>query len=318
MNRRGTWQLILMAREGDRNAIDELIFASFPSAYLILFNILGDKDTVLRVLSDVYVETFLNLDKLQKSEDFFEVIHKKAIEKMMDDEKCKITLNHDKSLCEKASEFSDDSACFYDFNSLKDIDTSSTADCIFTVLNTLSLEKRLCLYLYYFVSISPEAIASIISSDEEQVKGTLAVAFSEAVSLLKKVCEKSDILENVNEKSVILWANRNTKEFSLPQEEMESFYSGVIKSLIDSSLVDTPIAGAAAIIDDKLEVKSMKLTKNKDFLKSVFNWRNFIILLVVAAVAGIVITMNQLDEYNKRRQEREALTNRTTLRYTTT
>lgn len=319
MNKRGAWQLILMAREGDRSAIDSLFFSSFPSAYLILLNITGNKDTALKILSDVYINVFSSLDSIESSEEFSQLVHKQAYEKVSQDPKYKESLKQDKTLCEKAELFSHDSACFYDFDSVRSVeDTASTADCIFTVLKTLSLEKRICLYLYYFVSTSFEVIASVVSASEEQVKGVLAAAFSEAVPLLKKVCEKSDVLNGVNEKSVILWAVRNSKEFSLSPEEIDVFYPELIKSLVESSVLDASMASSSDN-DSGFEMRSMQLTSKKNnVLKSIFNLRNLIILLIVAVTVGLVFTMNKLGDYNERRQEREALTSRTTLRYRTT
>ncbi len=318
MNQRGTWQLILMAREGDRSAIDSLFFSSFPSAYLILLNITGSKDESLRILSDIYINVFSNLDTVDSGEAFVQKIHKLAYDETAKDAKYKESLVHDGSLCEKAGLFADDSACFYDFNTVRGVETSATADCVFSVLDTLSLEKRICLYLYYFVSTSPEDIAKIVSSDENQVRGVLAKAFAESEALIDRVCEKADILRYVSRKSVILWALRNTKEFSLSPEEIDSFYPGLIKSLVEANFLDSSMTDSAAD-DGDFKMQSMRLTsKKKDVLKSVFNMRNLIVLLVLTVAAVLAITMNKLSDYNDRRQEREALTSRTTLRYRTT
>ena len=318
MNQKGTWQLILMAREGDRSAIDSLFFSSFPSAYLISYNITGSKDESLRILSDIYTNVFSNLDAVDSSEAFVKKIHKMVYDVTVNDEKYGKSLSRDGTLCEKAGLFSADSACFHDFNTVRGIETAATADCVFSVLNTISLEKRICLYLYYFVTDSPAEIAEIVSSDENQVKGALASAFSETEMLIDRVCEKADILKYVSRKAVILWALRNTKAFSVSSEETDVFYSALIKVLVESSFLDSPMTNSATD-DGNFNMQSMRLTsKKKEVFRSIFNMRNLIIVLVLTVAAVLVVTMNKLSDYNDRRQEREALTSRTTLRYRTT
>ncbi len=317
MNQRGTWQLILMAREGDRSAIDSLFFSSFPSAYLILFNITGSKDVSLKILYDAYLEVFSSLDKIEKNDSFSEEVNKSVLKRVRENPDYGSLLNQDKSLSEKADRFVEDAACFYDFNSVKTVDAASTADCVFTVLNTIPLEKRICLYMYYFVSTSPEAIASVIGADEAYVRGVLSEAFEDAMPLVSRICEKADILTGVEKKAVIRWAIRNTKAFSLSPEEIDTFYAGLIKGFVETDVLDTSVSDVGDSSD--FEMKSMKLTKKKNnILKSIFNIRNLIVLLVLAVAVGLAFMMNSLSEYNKRRQEREALTSRTTLRYQTT
>ena len=70
MNQRGIWQLILMAREGDRQAISELFYASFRPAYLTLLTFTDDKNAALDILSEGYVDVFEHLDLIETAESF--------------------------------------------------------------------------------------------------------------------------------------------------------------------------------------------------------------------------------------------------------
>ncbi len=79
MNQRGIWQLILMAREGDRQAIDELFYSTFRPAYLILYAITADKRASLDILAEGYLEVFRNLEALETGSDFSETLNRFVI-----------------------------------------------------------------------------------------------------------------------------------------------------------------------------------------------------------------------------------------------
>lgn len=310
------WQLILMAREGDRQAIEELFFSTFRSSYLIVFTLTGDRKKALDLLCESYIELFQNLETLENGTGFEEQLCRYLLARAKELETK--PLRFSPMLTSSADSFRLEDSVIYDFNTLPNLDITDSADSILAVFAALTVEQQLCAYLFYYMDFDPSLIASILDIDEKTVCGILYDVRRTALPKIETEIRKSDIFRGILPESTILWALRNTAKYSLSEQELSAYYIDVTQKLMDTDIIDTTMNdGEIRPLEDS-ELQNFKPLKEGHALKRIFNLRTLVIFLFVLIIVGSFVGLKQLREYNRRKNERDSLTNRTTLSMSTT
>ena len=238
MNQRGVWQLILMAREGDRQAIDELFYSSFRPAYLILYAITADKRSSLDILAEGYLEVFQSLETLETGSDFSESLNRFTIGR------AKALFPSDDFLrfpdgCEaEAFRFRQNRPQIHDFDTLPAIKFAPRADEILNAFHALPLEQQLCAYLYYYVQLPPDVIADVLGTQENKVCGTLQQARQAVLPQIESVLRRNPAFRGVDAESAIPWALRCTEQYTSTPDETDACRQTVLGKLISDEILD--------------------------------------------------------------------------------
>lgn len=317
MNQRGIWQLILMAQEGDRQAVDALFFMSFRPAYLILQAIVPDRDAALQILSEGYVHIFRSLDNLEQDSNFTAALNAHNIARAAELYPAnRIVFGADYQ--NKFSSFSVQDCRICDFNTLRSLDLSAYADEILSVFEALPPEQKIAAYLFYYASASPEEIAALFGADEKAVCGALAQMRRTALPQIGSVLQKDKAFRCIGAESAIPWALRNTAAFIPDQETLDAFYQDILQKLVDNNVLDTTMSASEPNIEPiEMEIQNIKPPRDFTLLHKIFSVKTLLILLFILLIAGIAIGVHRLQEYKSKVFGWET-SNRTVIRLTTT
>ncbi|MBQ7540760.1 MAG: leucine-rich repeat protein [Clostridia bacterium] len=319
MNQRGIWQLLLMAREGDRHAIDELFYSSFRPAFLILSSVTGDRKVSLDLLAEGYVQTFQNLDTLETGRDFALALNRFTLGRA-----ASLPPEKDLSLlpdgCESAAEaFREAPPMLHDFDTLPAMNLSSKADGILCALQKLPLAQQICAYLFYYVEADPETIADILKTTPDKVCGALQQTRDAVLPQIEELLGNTAAFRGTDAESAILWALRRTTKFVPAPGEIETFYQMLIEKLVAAEVMEAPISEEEEPKpDDDIPLRDIAPPKEHTVLRTIFSLRTLIIVLALLVVIGLFVGMKQLHTYNARRSRLETHAERTTLSLTAT
>lgn len=317
MNQRGLWQLILMAREGDRQAIDELFYSTFRPAYLILYAITADKHASLDILAQGYLEIFQNLDALETGSDFGETLNRFVISRAKALFPSKEFL-HLPDGCEAESfGFRQDPPQIHDFDTLPALQLSARADEILDAFHSLPLEQQICAYLFYYVQLQPDRIADLLSTHENKVCGTLQQARQGVLPRIEVVLRKSPAFRGTDAESAIPWALRRTEQYAPLPAEMETCRQTVLDKLVADEILDVT-SQEELEPEPEFQMQNIAPPKEHVLLHRLFSLPTLICVLVLLIAVGAVIGVRQLHAYNARRSNLENQTDRTTLTMQTT
>lgn len=317
MNQRGIWQLILMAREGDRQAIDELFFSSFRPAYLLLYAITADKRSSLDILAEGYVEIFQNLETLETGSDFSEELSRfvirRAKELLPSKDFCKLPDG-----CESdAFGFRQASPQIHDFDTLPGLNLTAQADEILDSFHALPLGTQICAYLYYYVQMPPDVIADVLGTHENKVCGALQQARGDVLPQIDAALKKSPAFRGTDAESAIPWALRCTEKYAPTPDETDACYRSILEKLISDEILEVT---SQEEIEPEPEFRMQNIAPPKEHraLHAIFSLPTLIGVLVVVIAVCCVIGIRQLHAYNLRRHNLENQTDRTTLTLTAT
>lgn len=302
MNQRGIWQLILMAREGDRHAIDELFYFSFRPAYLILYAITGDQQTSLDILAEGYTHIFQNLDDLESGSDFNETLNRFTIDRVCalfpSDDFLKL---HDDNPG-LADAFRQSPPQLHDFDTLPTMNLSSRADEILATLHAQPTARQICVYLYYFIGIDPDTIADFLHSTPGKVYTALQQVRQSVVPQIEALLKNSTAFRGTDAESALLWALRRTDAYAPSPGETDAFYQSILDKLVAAGLMETADKEEAAEPEPDFPMRDFALPKEHRILHLIFSLHTLIILLSVLAIAGLLVGVWALHRHNQGRQ----------------
>ena len=288
MNQRGIWQLILMAREGDRQAIDELYYSSLRPAYLILYAITADKRASLDILAEGYVEVFQNLETLETGSDFAEALTRFVIERAKALFPSRDFLRFEQGCEAQAFDFRQAPPQIHDFDTLPALNLSARADEILSVFHAQPLAQQVCAYLYYYVQMQPEGIADMLGAHENKVCGTLQQARNAVLPQIDTILQKNAAFRGTDAESAIPWALRCTEQYAPTLEEAEKCRQTVLDKLASDDFLDL---SAQEEIEPEPEFRMQNIAPPKEHrvLHAIFSLPTLIgVLIVLIAVGGII------------------------------
>ena len=317
MNQRGVWQLILMAREGDRQAIDELFYSSFRPAYLLAYAITADKRSSLDILAESYVETFQNLETLEKAGDFSDALNRYVIERAKALFPSQDLLKLPDGCEADAFGFRQNPPAVHDFDTLPGLNLSARADEILGAFHALPLGQQMCVYLFYYGQTQPDVIAEILGVHENKVCGALQQARQTVLPQIADVLKKSAAFRGTDAESAVLWALRCTEQFAPLPNEADDCRQTVLDTLISDEILD--LSSQEGIEPEpEFQMQNIAPPKEHRVLRAIFSLPTLIGVLIVLIAVGSVVGMRQLHAYNIRRHNLENHTDRTTLTLTST
>ena len=180
-------ELILLARQDDQNAINELYNQTFKKAYFVARTAIKSSDgdyssQIEDILQDAYVKAFSSLDKLEDPEKFQGWLDTIVINRCKDFlKKKKPTLFSD-----MASENSDDGSVLefedsrendrMEFKPEETVDYGETKRLIAEMLDRMPEDQKMCLLMYYYEEMSVRQIAEAMDCSEGTIKSRLNYA----------------------------------------------------------------------------------------------------------------------------------------------
>ena len=183
----GIGELVLLARQDDQNAINELYNQTFKKAYFIARTAIKSSDgdyssQIEDILQDAYVKAFSSLDKMEDPEKFQGWLDTIVINRCKDFlKKKKPTLFSD-----MASENSDDGSILefedsrendrMEFKPEETVDYGETKRLIAEMLDRMPEDQKMCLLMYYYEEMSVRQIAEAMDCSEGTIKSRLNYA----------------------------------------------------------------------------------------------------------------------------------------------
>ena len=180
-------ELVLLARQDDQNAINELYNQTFKKAYFVARTAIKSSDgdyssQIEDILQDAYVKAFSSLDKLEDPEKFQGWLDTIVINRCKDFlKKKKPTLFSD-----MASENSDDGSILefedsrendrMEFKPEETVDYGETKRLIAEMLDRMPEDQKMCLLMYYYEEMSVRQIAEVMDCSEGTIKSRLNYA----------------------------------------------------------------------------------------------------------------------------------------------
>ena len=180
-------ELVLLARQDDQNAINELYNQTFKKAYFVARTAIKSSDgdyssQIEDILQDAYVKAFSSLDKLEDPEKFQGWLDTIVINRCKDFlKKKKPTLFSD-----MVSENSDDGSVLefedsrendrMEFKPEETVDYGETKRLIAEMLDRMPEDQKMCLLMYYYEEMSVRQIAEAMDCSEGTIKSRLNYA----------------------------------------------------------------------------------------------------------------------------------------------
>ena len=180
-------ELVLLARQDDQNAINELYNQTFKKAYFVARTAIKSSDgdyssQIEDIMQDAYVKAFSSLDKLEDPEKFQGWLDTIVINRCKDFlKKKKPTLFSD-----MASENSDDGSILdfedsrendrMEFKPEETVDYGETKRLIAEMLDRMPEDQKMCLLMYYYEEMSVRQIAEAMDCSEGTIKSRLNYA----------------------------------------------------------------------------------------------------------------------------------------------
>jgi len=163
-----------MTKQGDRSAMQTLFLNSYKTVYHFALSLVKNPQYAEVFTQEVYITTFQEISDICDSDSFFkllnnttvkyckEILHKfKGLSQLEDDERILDTIDYSPSnLPDKA------------------IDSDETRKIIFSVVDKLPNNQRLCTMLHYYAKFSTKMISDMLEADENATKIHLAIARS--------------------------------------------------------------------------------------------------------------------------------------------
>ena len=184
---KGIGELVLLARQDDQNAINELYNQTFKKAYFIARTAIKSSDgdyssQIEDILQDAYVKAFSSLDKMEDPEKFQGWLDTIVINRCKDFlKKKKPTLFSD-----MASENSNDGSTLefedsrendrMEFKPEESVDYGETKRLIAEMLDRMPEDQKMCLLMYYYEEMSVRQIAEAMDCSEGTIKSRLNYA----------------------------------------------------------------------------------------------------------------------------------------------
>ena len=180
-------ELVLLARQDDQNAVNELYNQTFKKAYFVARTAIKSSDgdyssQIEDILQDAYVKAFSSLDKLEEPEKFQGWLDTIVINRCKDFlKKKKPTLFSD-----MASENSNDGSTLefedsqendrMEFKPEESVDYGETKRLIAEMLDRMPEDQKMCLLMYYYEEMSVRQIAEAMDCSEGTIKSRLNYA----------------------------------------------------------------------------------------------------------------------------------------------
>ena len=180
-------ELVLLARQDDQNAVNELYNQTFKKAYFVARTAIKSSDgdyssQIEDILQDAYVKAFSSLDKMEDPEKFQGWLDTIVINRCKDFlKKKKPTLFSD-----MASENSDDGSILefedsrendrMEFKPEETVDYGETKRLIAEMLDRMPEDQKMCLLMYYYEEMSVRQIAEAMDCSEGTIKSRLNYA----------------------------------------------------------------------------------------------------------------------------------------------
>ena len=303
MNQRGNWQLILMAQEGDRQAIDELFYASFRPSYLILYTLTQKPRVALDLLGEGYVKLFQNLEQVTGDNSFLQALSRINLQRAQEMFPSGDLLRLDPELRAKKNAFFADLPRVHDFNVVRAVEASDVADSILDVFASLPVPQQICAYLFYYIQSPLQEIARMMSASEDCTAGALQDVRDQALPRIDAILRANDAFRGVDAESAIPWALRCTEKYCVSEQALDQYYGTILSKLVDGAVLESAQSEDDPLPDLDIPMQDIKPIKEHTWVRAVFSLRTLIVVLAVLLLAGIAIGMHQLHNYNARRAQ---------------
>ena len=171
--RADTAELVKRAREGDRNAKEELYLATSQEVYRTIHAMVKNEDLTLDIQQDTYVSAFSRLDQLRDGAQFLPWVRQIAVNEARSALRKKTPLLFTELASEEYGDFPETPDVNPDNSPELALEQKETARLVQELLGELSDGQRLLVGMYYYEQIPVRQIAESLGVSEGTVKNQL-------------------------------------------------------------------------------------------------------------------------------------------------
>jgi len=289
-------KLIENAKQGDRNALEELFSDAFGSIYRLALRILKNQEDAEDITQEVFITIQQKISDLREPAAFY------AWANQITANKCNRFFNRHKGLIRSDDEDELLSIADDDPENMPDkaLDDDATRKIIMTVIDNLPDNQRMCILLFYYGQLTVADIAVALETNENTVKTRLSMARAKIRAALEEKAEKDGIK---------LWGVPLVLA-PIVREAMENMHIPIeVQARINDSVANSdisgqtdPTAGAESVVAESIVAESaVGLTATTVTTGGAILGAKAIVaiicgLVVTAAVAGTAIFFPQIRE----------------------
>jgi len=183
-------ELVEKAKQGDRNALEDLYVDAYNSIYRLALRILKKPEDAEDITQEVYITIQQKISDLREPVAFY------AWANQITANKCNRFFNKHKGLLRSGSEdeillsiADDDPENMPD----KALDNEATRKIIMEVIDNLPDNQRMCILLFYYGQLTVADIAEALETNENTIKTRLSMARAKIRAALEEKAEKDGI-----------------------------------------------------------------------------------------------------------------------------
>ena len=209
-------ELVLLAKEGNQDAISQLYETTYNSIYQSVRALLKDEDAAQDIAQDSFVKGFQNLDKLSDPEKFLPWMKTLAANQARDYLRKKRPILFSERVNEDGEEIDlqhPDDCIEHQPEAI--LDQQETARLVRDILDSLSEEQRLPIIMYYYEEMGVREIAETIGVSENTIKSRMKYARNKIEAEVRKLEKKGTKLYSLAPMSFFTWLLHMAKQQGL-------------------------------------------------------------------------------------------------------
>lgn len=256
------------------DSFEKLYRNTYKKLFYSIMHKVGNKEEAKEILQYTYMKACLNIDKLDKPENFYKWTYTIASNKCIDYFKKKKNINFSDVETEDFQIDIEDET--EEFNPEKSLDKKELVSYISSELDKLPENQKVCIMMYYFENMKISEIAQVLGCSEATVKSRIKYGKDKLAKSIGEYQKKNDIkLYSVSIVPLLL--------FCFEEEVKAISINETLLSDLSSSVVGTA-------------TKSMtkKVVKESFFKKLFASTTNKIITLVICTMIVVPPVVNQM------------------------
>ena len=235
-------EMVVMARQGDENALETLYLDSYKSVYRLSLRMVKNQEDAEDITQEVFITVQGKISELREPSAFYRWINQITVNK------CNYMLRKFKGIARLDDE--EEILALADDDPLnlpdKAIDDAETRRIIMEVIDDLPDGQRICIMLYYFQQNTISQIADMLETNENTVKSRLSLARAK----IRKALEEKEKKEGIKLYGIPLALTpilrQAMEEMAVPDGLAERVWDKISQSIQNAPIVSDPAQGLSS------------------------------------------------------------------------
>lgn len=312
MQREKLVQLVTGAQQGDQKALNELFNSFYENIHYHILKRVKDNDLAQRLTQDAFIEVFKSLHTLREPAAFvswmMKIVGRYCVPYCAEDQSEDLLAIEDENghtifdtTEEDRSEFIPDEA----------VDKKELKQTILSIVDSLPDAQRAAVLMYYFDELSVKEIADIQNVSEGTVKSRLNYARKAIKASVEAYEQKHGVqLHAMSDMALLRWLRRDGLEQLSPQDIQKLMLGISGATEIPLTPTETP---ADPVTEPFASPQTSHALSGSSQKNSPLSTTFFIIVVLIAVIAGYLLTNALLDRDPQPQQETVSMVSASTI-----